>query len=342
MVVFFNFGDFLIVFVKSDITTHYGTLKGVLTRPFEKSRIATMKRTLATFFCSMAALLVVSCGPESTGPQTRNLEGHGDIMDVSTWNFEEERVMRGQATHSTHLTGVQTHAKDQYAIVVATFTGAQHEQSALATRAQLIRQYPLLGRGLRVRQRSRGTALSYGDYTGYDDSNAKKDIVQLRLLRTPQSQPLFAQVLLMKFKAVRQKKDIHPFDLWIVRREFPTRVPIFTLEVAIWGDFDSGQFPQSKRRAAAEGYATELRKKGFESYFYHNDDAGLSSVTVGLFGNSAVDAETGFYSHEVEAMLRRFPIRLVNGQEVQVYFDPAHPTLGSSVQPPCLAEVPVD
>ena len=85
-----------------------------------------------------------------------------------------------------------------------------------------------------------------------------------------------------------------------------------------------------------------MRKKGFEAFFYHNDDVGLSSVTVGLFGHNAVDAETGFYSPEVDAMISRFPVRLVNGQEVQEYFDPTNPSLGSNVQPPVLAEVPVD
>jgi hypothetical protein len=258
-------------------------------------------------------------------------------MNISTWDFDgmpaNDYLLNAQSSTQTN---------DQFAIVVATFTGDYHADSATSTRAQLSMQYPGIGTMLALRPRSRGSVLTYGDYTGYDDAKAKKDIAMLRQVPTAQGTPLFAQVMLMKFKASRQNETLHPHDLWTIRREFPTMVPIFTLEVAVWGDFDSGEFPNARRRAAAEGYANELRMKGYEAFFYHNDEAQMSSVTVGLFGHNAVDAETGFYSYEVDAMLSRFPVRLVNGEEVFVYFDPSNPSLGSSVQPPILAEVPVD
>ena len=41
-------------------------------------------------------------------------------------------------------------------------------------------------------------------------------------------------------------------------------------------------------------------------------------------------------------MLSRFPERLVNGQQVLEYLDSNNHTRGTRVQPPCLAEVPVD
>lgn len=260
-------------------------------------------------------------------------------MDTSTWDFGEVDV--NSAQYGMQYQQNQQQQEDQFAIVIATFAGDEHAQSAAATHAQLRGQYPMIGGNLTQRPRSRGTALTYGNYLGYDDPAAKKDMAMLRSVPTLHGTPMFQQVLLLRFKASRMLQNLHPHDLWTVRREFPKIVPIFTLEVAVWGDFDSGQFPTTKRRAAAEGYASELRAKGFEAFFYHNDDAELSSVTVGLFGHSAVDAETGFYSYEVEALLSRFPVRLVNGQEVQVYFDPGNPALGSTVQPPCLAEVPV-
>jgi len=262
-------------------------------------------------------------------------------MDTTTWDFGEVDMNSPQHMVGTQYQQRQQQQEDQFAIVVATFTGDEHARSAAATHTRLMGQFPTIGRKLIQRPRSRGTALTYGNYQGYDDPEAKKDIAMLRTVPTVQGTPMFRQVLLLRFKASRLLQNLHPHDLWTVRREFPKIVPIFTLEVAVWGDFDSGQFPTKKRRAAAEGYASELRAKGFEAFFYHNDDAELSSVTVGLFGHSAVDAETSFYSYEVEALLSRFPVRHVNGQEVQVYFDPETPSLGSTVQPPCLAEVPV-
>jgi len=296
-----------------------------------------MRCFLAVVALSFCPFTVVCCGPEVSSPQAKRVSNPSDSMDISTWDFGEVEI-----GDSGHVQNILVQEGNQYAIVVATFTGRQHAQSASAMKSQLAAQYPQFGQLLALRPRSRGSVLSYGQYQGYDDPQAQKDMAKLRKMVTPQGRALFAQVLLMKFKPPRPIQNLHPYDLWTVRREFPTMVPIFTLEVAVWGDFDSGQFPNAKRRGAAEGYATQLRKKGFEAFFYHNDDVGLSSVTVGLFGHNAVDAETGFYSPEVDAMISRFPVRLVNGQEVQEYFDPTNPSLGSNVQPPVLAEVPVD
>jgi len=296
-----------------------------------------MTRFLQSFAIAFWVVFMVHCGSETTSSHIQREANQGDIMDTSTWDFDDANAGQQPFTAPNY-----SQTKDQYAIVVATFTGDQHAESATSTRAQLSMQYPGLGTMLVLRPRSRGSVLTYGDYAGYDDAQAKKDIAMLRRIPTAQKTPLFAQVMLMKFKASRHNERLHPHDLWTVRREFPTMVPIFTLEVAIWSDFDSGEFPNARRRAAAERYANELRLKGYEAFFYHNDEAQMSSVTVGLFGHNAVDAETGFYSYEVDAMLSRFPVRLVNGEEVFVYFDPSNPSLGSSVQPPILAEVPVD
>jgi hypothetical protein len=292
------------------------------------------------YFLFFRIILFISvfagCSTETTTKPPSPNTSQGDIMDLSTWDFDDETSTQVIPTQRS------TQNKDQYAIVVATFTGDHHEESASATRLQLVSQYPSIGHNLVLRPRSRGSVLSYGNYRGYDDIKAKKDIEMLRNIPTARGTPLFTQIMLMKFKASRSLDNLHPYDLWTVRREFPKMVPIYTLEVAVWGDFESGQFPQEKRRAVAEKYASELRGKGFKAYFHHNDDVELSSVTVGLFGHSAVDAETGFYSHEVEAMMSRFPARLVNGQQVREYFNPSKPEMGSNVQPPCLAEVPID
>ena len=316
---------------------HYSVKKGVFTDALRESTIANMTRILTSFVLAFLVLSLVRCAPETTPTQPRQSSWQGDIMDISTWDLGAEEI-DGIATSPY----TPNQSENQYAIVVATFTGDQHAQSAKVTRNRLSGQYPAIGSRLAFRPRSRGSVLTYGNYRGYDDPQAKVDIAMLRSIPTQQGTPLFAQVMLMKFKASRLRQHLHPYDLWTVRREFPTMVPIFTLEVAIWGDFDSGEFPQARRRAVAEGYANELRNKGFEAFFYHNDEAEMSSVTVGLFGHNAVDAETGFYSPEVDAMLSRFPVRLVNGEEVLVFFDPANPSLGSNIQPPCLAEVPVD
>ena len=295
--------------------------------------------------CLLFCVLLIpfsGCGPEvaiqSDSSHSSSPKQNGDIMDVSTWDSSSQAPTGNRQT--VRANAIQQ--KDQYAIVVATFTGDASTESATAERNTLARQYPSLGRGLTIRPRSRGTALTFGIYESYEDSAAKKDMAILRSMKTPQGKLLFGQILLLKFKPPRQWQNLHPYDLWTVRREFPKIVPLFTLEVAVWGDFESGQYPTNRRHAAAEKYASELRSRGFEAFFHHNDDGGLSAVTVGLFGPTAVDPETGFYAPNVEALLSRFSDRLVNGQPIEIYFDPNNHALGSSVQQPCLVEVPVD
>jgi len=285
------------------------------------------------------ALLVTvlpNCSQETETPRTRSAPPLNDDLDVSNWDFGEVDV-----TDSINSFEPTKQEREVFVIVVSTFTGPQHAQQAAMMKSQLSMQFPELGRSLELRQRSRGTVLTFGQYSGYDDPQAKRDMATLRSA-TAGGRAMFPQVFLVKYKPPRTTKNLHPYDLWTIRREFPTIVPIFTLEVAVWGDFDSGLFPPEIRRRAAEKYATELRKQGFEAFFYHNDEVELSSVTVGLFGHNAIDAETGFYSPEVDAMLSRFSARLVNGEEVKELYDPANPSLGGEIQPPCLAEVPVD
>ena len=290
-------------------------------------------RNVLALFASFAVLL--GCNPEATTGNPAATPATGDLMDTSTWD---------SGISQTNGTNVLTSAKraDQFSIVVATFTGTASKDSAIASMRALAQQYPTLGRGLNIRDRARSTALTFGLYEGYQDPKAKKDMSVLRAMKAADGKQLFGQVLLLKFKPPRDWNALHPHDLWTVRRQYPTMVPLFTLEVAVWGDFESGQFPESRRHAAAQRYAGELRQRGFEAFFHHNDDIELSSVTVGLFGPSAIDPETGFYSAEVESLLSRFSERLVNGQQMRVYFDPHNHALGSSVEKPKLAEIPLD
>jgi len=300
-----------------------------------------MNRIPLCTFIYLLLTLIFGCGPVATSSDpagTTAPSQNGNIMDVSTW--DSNIPVAADKNQEDGSGSIQS--KDQFAIVVATFTGDASHESAAASQSMLAKHYPTLGRGLTIRPRSRGTVLTFGNYESYQDSVAKKDMSILRSMKSPQGKPLFGQVLLLKFKPGRQLQNLHPYDLWTARREFPKIVPLFTLEVAVWGDFDSGQYPLKRRQTKAEQYASELRSKGFEAFFYHNDDGEISSVTVGLFGPSAIDPETGFYAPDVEALLSRFSERLVNGQPIQIYFDPNNHALGSSIQPPCLAEVPVD
>ncbi len=133
---------------------------------------------------------------------------------------------------------------------------------------------------------------------------------------------------------------LHPFALMSARHRHPKVDPLYTLEVAIWSDFESGKLSLDEIHRQAESYAKKLRVDGYEAYFHHDDDKRLSTVTVGLFDRTALDARTGLYGHAVEGVLQRFPARLVNGETLREPIDGRNPTRGTRVQQPRLVHVP--
>jgi hypothetical protein len=274
---------------------------------------------------------LVCCGPKAAPADKPPVV---DQIDLSEWGYEEdikpERVINPDNGATT------------YAITVATFTGPHHAASARDAASSFVMVQPDIGRMLVVRPRRRGSVLTFGSYTGYADPLAKSDIQTLRSIRLANGQQAFGQMILTRFRSPRSMQSLHPYDLWTVRRDYPTIVPIYTLDVAIWGDFESGQLPKAKRRSLAENFAASLRNKGFESFFYHDDEKNLSSVTVGLFDYKAVDAETGFYSWEVDSLLEQFPERLVNGEQFMEFRNVRDQSLGMKAQQPRLVEVPID
>jgi hypothetical protein len=276
-------------------------------------------------------LAVVGCGPE---PAPVNKPSVVDQIDLSEWGYEEK-------TEPAAVMNPES-GKTMYAITVATFTGPHHNEAAREAASAFVLLKPDVGKMLVVRPRRRGSVLTFGSYSGYNDPAAKEAIKILRSIRLTSGQPAFGQMILTRFRSPRSMHSLHPYDLWTVRRDYPTVVPIYTLDVAIWGDFDSGQLPQTKRRSLAENYTTSLRNKGFESFFYHDDEKNLSSVTVGLFDYKAVDAETGFYNWEVESLLEQFPERLVNGEQFMEFRNVNDLSLGMKPQHPRLVEVPID
>ncbi len=287
---------------------------------------------LLSISLSFFLLLAFSgCGPEPAPPKKPTVV---DQIDLSEWGYEEE-------TKPIKVVNTES-GKTTYAITVATFTGPHHNEAAREAVSAFVLLRPDVGRMLVVRPRRRGSVLTFGSYSGYDDPVAKEDIKILRSLRLANGQPAFGQMILTRFRSPRSMQSLHPYDLWTVRRDYPTTVPIYTLDVAIWGDFDSGQLPKAQRRKLAETYAASLRNKGFESFFYHDDQKDLSSVTVGLFDYKAVDAETGFYSWEVESLIEQFPERLVNGEQFMEFRNVRDQSLGMKPQQPRLVEVPID
>lgn len=155
-----------------------------------------------------------------------------------------------------------------------------------------------------------------------------------------QNRPLFPRIALTHLDLRSQQADLHPFDLHSARREHPKVDPLYTLDVAMWDDFDSGALSYEQIRRNAEGYAHQLRNAGYEAYFYHDDRAERSIVTVGLFDRTAINNTSGLFTSTVTDLMKQFPQRMVDGEPMSEFKDRFRPEMGVKPQTPVLVEVP--
>ena len=225
----------------------------------------------------------------------------------------------------------------EWAIVLFTFTGLNHANEAVSAAARLRTIGPDFAT-VRSHTDDKGSMVLFGVYTSGDDPAAQTDLARLRAVPGRDGRRLFPRVMLSYIEP--PQAVISPLDLRSVRRTYgPDRV-IYTLDIAVWIAPDDSKVRYTDLRAQAEAYARQLRQRGFEAYFYHNERAQISSVTIGMFGQGAVDPQSGILSPEVQALARDFPARLNNGQPLLLPIDRFRPERGTRPQGPILVEVP--
>ena len=124
------------------------------------------------------------------------------------------------------------------------------------------------------------------------------------------------------------------------RMEYPKVDPLYTIEVAVWISDERQAGSAAEMRRHAEAYAAELRARNFPAFFHHDDVKGVSSVTVGLFNSSAINAMTNEVTGTAREMMRQFPHRLNNGEPLEILINPSNPAQGKYTQRPELVLVP--
>ncbi|HWB18762.1 MAG TPA: hypothetical protein VG711_00555 [Phycisphaerales bacterium] len=225
-----------------------------------------------------------------------------------------------------------------WGIVLQTFTGDDSQYAAANVKRQLPVVAPELANA-QVKTTQVGSMLVWGAYTGPDDPHARQDLKNIKSL-TSKNRPIFPHAMLAKVVDPNMTADPSTFNLMTARKKYPKVDPLYTLQVAIWTTDDMSANALKRIQNEANDYTRELRTKKFEAYVYHDTDKRMSTVTVGVFGANAIDAQSGLYSDEVEALLKKFPENLVNGLPLEEYKNPKHPELGTQVQKPKLVLVP--
>ncbi len=231
--------------------------------------------------------------------------------------------------------------KPTWSVLLASFSGEDHRANAIGACEQIVRRYPML-KGAFVRSTTRGTVVLYGRFEGTRDKDpAAKAAIDLVHGIQQDGQRVFGRAMLTRVGAAPDSAPPGPHDLRTVRAQAPKGV-LYSLQVAAWigSDLKEQEMPMREVKRAAEAYCAQLRAQGNEAYYFHDYDTLISIVTVGVFGKDAYDSRSTLYSPEVEAVARKFPKSLVNGEEVLIPVDPKNPKGKTYPQAPRLVEVP--
>ncbi len=224
---------------------------------------------------------------------------------------------------------------EAWGIVLQTFSQDDHAARAQSALKSIGSRWPQL-EGAYVRQVGGGSAVLVGAFSGPTDPRAKQQLDQVKQIVDGRARP-FALAMLTRFEA--NPGAMGQFDIRRARERFPNQNPLYSVQVAVWSDLGSGELSLAEVKQRAESYCKQLRTRGIEAYVFHDGGTKTSSVCVGVFGKDAYDPRSTLYSAEVEAVLRRFPKHLVNGEPLMLPYDKSDPSK-LRAQPPTLVEVP--
>lgn len=224
-----------------------------------------------------------------------------------------------------------------WTIILKTFTDSNHQRAAATMAAQVAMVAPQLS-AVRVLTTQGKSRVVYGSFANVADPDAQAALKLVKQTRI-HGREAFPRAMLNRVRT-NEVSTLHPHNLLAVRRKFSKRSLLYTLQVAIWGDFDSGNLTLKQIRSRAQAYTAQLRAQGYEAYFYHDDDQRLSMITIGVFDHRVIDHQSGILNSEVQELLRKFPNHLVNGEVLDEPVDPHDMNKGKKPQSPRLVEIP--
>jgi hypothetical protein len=208
----------------------------------------------------------------------------------------------------------------RWSIVLATAGGDTHPVQAAALRQQIASEYPQL-RTAFVRPQGRGSAIWFGRFGSPTDPEAIRAKEMVRSLQRGGA-PAFPRAFL---SVLPDDAPIGERDIRNLRLLYPNIDPLYSLEVAMWWTGGSDQISYDEVRRSAESYVAELRRAGQDAWYYHDPIKEMSAVTVGVFDKRAYDGRSTLYSPEVDALMKQFPVRRMNGEEIMIEVTPGDP-----------------
>lgn len=252
----------------------------------------------------------------------------------------ESDARRKAAADARTAAIAQSQAADDtavWSVFLASFTGEDHREAAQASREAIVRRYPALADAF-VGTNSRGSMVLVGRFAGPEDAAAQARLKAVKEIQEG-GQRSFGRAMLTRTATDSDQGPPGPFDLRTVRARQP-KGTLYSVQVAVWSSFGAKEVPYSEMKRAAEAYCRDLRSKGEQAYYFHDSYSRTSTVMVGVFGTDAYDSRSTLYAPEVDAVFRRFPKHLVNGDELLQPADAANPDGKKVPQAPRLVEIP--
>lgn len=277
--------------------------------------------------CVLVMALLTGCGAPNKSSGSNSQPAAQTGRDSLAWDSDTATPGSSASTTPTATKSGSSSAplgspSGNWGVVLATFTGDGHRQTAESFRLDVARRFPELAAAYAV-PRADGTAVLVGHFAGPTESAARSTLQQVKALSDGRQQA-FPRAMLSRTEA--SAAPMGRFDLRQVRRRFNGPEELYTVQVAVWGDFGSSQLSLATIHSAAEKYTNELRQRGVSAFYHHDDDRKLSIVTVGIFDSKAYDPRSTLYSAEVEATMKQFPVHLMNGEQLLLQTDPNNPS----------------
>ncbi len=248
---------------------------------------------------------------ESLAP--RRATGLADLDFGEDW--AEAADARTAAADNPIRAGVDPSGSEFWAIVLSTFSGENHEQAAANMVGQLGGVDASLTSGSRVHTKDVGSYVIYGRFGSPQSPEAKSALQRIRGIKIG-GNAVFPRAMFTRITIPVDPARLHPHDLRQARLPHPDAYPLYSMEVAVWvaeGDTERA-LHDAQRRAEAD--AARLRAQGFEAYFYHDGTKRVSSITIGRFFHEDWDAQANLESSRVTRVRQSFPVRLMNGEQV--------------------------
>jgi hypothetical protein len=305
---------------------------------------------LALATCTGLAGCAAEGGSRAGGASSRNNAPLGDALEPDLADAEWGEIPSSRSGDSALATGRRGSAVQPFSeshpwtIVLTTIAGDDAEYAATQVLQTIRQTVPELA-AARVVPTPRGAMIAYGAYADVREEQAQTDLAWVKGLASQRRRPFANAVMTRVPPSAMANVVLHPHDLRAVRRMYPKVDPMYTLQVAVWSDFESGTLTPQQVMKNAEQQAAQLRLQGHDAYFHHDSDKQTSIVTVGLFDKRAVMSDprlnTPVFSDEVEALFKKFPAHLVNGESIMEPDVRGRPDLGMHVQRPRLVIVPL-